>query len=142
MITPAQAAAKFAQNLGAATASIQSGVQAVTQSPTAAAANAVTKWQQKMAQPTTAQRFVAGLNGVSLQSWQTAMINKGLPRIASGAQAAVPKMTAFYNDFLPFVAQVQAKVKAMPSLTLTDSANRMLANMNGIAAYKKPSSGA
>jgi hypothetical protein len=138
MQTPAQVAAKFASNLGSATTSIQNGVQAVTQSPTAAAANAVTKWQQKMAQPSTASKFVAGLNGVSLQSWQSAMINKGLPRIASGAQAAIPKMTAFYNDFLPFVAGVQAKVKAMPSLTLTDSANRMLANMNAIAAYKKP----
>lgn len=139
MQTPAAVAAKFAANLGSATTSITNGVNAVTTAPTAAAAASVSKWQQKMAQASTAQKFVSGLQGVSLQQWQSAMINKGVPRIASGAQAAIPKMTAFYNDFLPFVAGVQAKIKAMPNLTLTDAANRMVANMNAIAGYKKPS---
>lgn len=137
MQSPQQVAQKFASNLGSATTSITNGVNAVTTAPTAAAAASVSKWQAKMAQPSTASKFVSGLQGVSLQQWQQAMINKGVPRIASGAQAAIPKMTAFYQEFLPFVANVQAKVKAMPNLTLTDSANRMIANMQGIAAFKK-----
>lgn len=139
MNTPDQVAAKFASRLSASTQDIQKGVQAVTIAPTAAAAGAVNKWQAKMALPSTAQRFVSGLNGVSLQDWQSAMINKGLSRIASGAQGAVPKLTKFYSDFLPFVAGVQSKVKSMPSLTLQDNINRMVTNVQELSKYKKPS---
>lgn len=137
MITPDQAAAKFAANLSASTTAISNGVKAVTTAPTSQAAAAVSKWQSKMSLPTTAQRFVNGLNGVSLQDWQNAMLNKGLSRIASGAQNAVPKMTTFYQSFLPFLATVQSKVRSMPSLTLQDNIQRMVTNVTEISKYTK-----
>lgn len=134
-MTADQIAQKWAANLGAATTQIRQGVQAVTQSPTAAAAAAVQLWQQKMALPATAQKFVKGLNRTSLQDWQNAMINKGLSRISTGAQAAIPKFTKFLNAFLPFENNIAQQVRQMPKVTIDDAVNRAAAQIRGNATF-------
>jgi hypothetical protein len=134
-LTADQIAQKWANNLGAATTQIRTGVQAVTQSPTAAAANAVSLWQQKMALQSTAQKYVKGLNRTSLQDWQNAMINKGLARIGSGAQAAIPKFTKFMNAFLPFEMNIAQQVRQMPKVTIDDAVNRAATQIRGNATF-------
>lgn len=134
-LDPAMVAAKWAQNLGAATQAIRNGVQAVTTSPTSMAAAAVATWQARVADPRSGQKFVRNLNRVTLQDWQNAMLQKGIPRIATGAQAAIPKFTAFLTQFLPFELNIAQQVRQMPKATLDDRINRAAAQIRGNAGF-------
>lgn len=136
-LNPATIAATWASNLGAATTKMKNGVQGLTVSPTQQAAAAVGRWQAAMADPNTAARFQSGLQRVSLADWQNAYIQKGLPRIASGAQAAVPKFTTFLQQWIPFLQNASAQVAAMPNNTLQDRINRMVAMVNFEAGFKR-----
>lgn len=124
---PAGAAQRWAQRLGQSGEKVRAGVQAVQVSPTSLAANAVQKWQARVQDPQTAQKFVNSLNRVTNAAWQDAMINKGIPRMSSGATSAQPKMQSFLQQFFPFLATGVAQVKAMPSMTLEDRIARSAA---------------
>lgn len=139
MLDPNTAASKWQRNLSGATQSITDGVNAVQTAPTAKAAAASTKWQQNVASANAKSKFENSLKNVSLQAWQTAMIQKGVPRVAAGATAGQPKYAAFASDFFPFLANVTAQTQAMPNLTLQDSINRMTAQITGVSKYQKKS---
>lgn len=107
--TPNEAAAAWAQRLAGSTERINRGVQAVTTAPGQAAARQKQVWAQNVAasQDKWAQRVAS----VSLPDWQQAMQTKGVQRVASGAQAAQPKMEAFMGQLLP---HIQAGLGALP----------------------------
>lgn len=108
--TAEQAAQNWATKLAGATQRIQQGVQGVTVSPGQLAAKQAGVWA---ANTQAAQaKYARNVGNVSLQSWQDATLNKGLQRIASGAQAAQPKMQAFMTAFLPVV---QSAVASLPA---------------------------
>lgn len=130
---PQTTASLWAQRLGAAAPQITAGVQAVREAPGAKAAAAVDVW---IANVTAARdKFVRNTSAVTLQSWQTAMIDKGVPRVAPGAQAAIPKITAFYTQFLPFVENVAVQVRAMPKGSLEAGVARAVAQIRGNAGF-------
>lgn len=133
MITAQQASDKWVQRMQAATQAITDGVNGVTQAPGAAAAARADFWlsQTQAAKAKYQQRVGA----VTLQQWQTAMIQVGIPRVASGATANQQKMTDFLTKFLPYLATGVAKVKAMPKNNLTDSIARASAMIQHNAAY-------
>lgn len=100
-VTPEQAAQDWVAGLSAKTAKIQANAQAVTVAPGQAAAR-------------NAQAYLAGVQAnydkwrrnvaaVSLAEWQTAFVQKGVPRIAPGAQAAQAKFAQFMGQLLPYV---------------------------------------
>ena len=95
-------AADWAAKLGAAGSKIKDGVQAVTVSPTQKAAARADAFVNGVTQAVSSGKWQRGLQSVSLADWQNAMINKGVNRIGAGAQAALPKMTAFMQKLLPF----------------------------------------
>jgi hypothetical protein len=76
------------------------------------------------------------LQKVTLDDWKKAM-DKGISRVAGGAEAALPKMEEFMKDFLPYVEEGAAQVRAMPNLTLEDSIARSAAMIRHNANYKK-----
>lgn len=100
---PSTVAAKWAANLSQAATSgaITAGIQGVTVAPGQAAARQKDVWAQNVAQAK--DRWAANTAAVSLQQWQADAVQKGVPRIATGATAAEPKMQAFMNKLLPFV---------------------------------------
>lgn len=132
-LDPTEATAKWVNNLSNATSSITAGVNKVTQAPGAAAAAQVQTWLARIQQ--SAQKWATNVGKVSLQEWQQAMINVGIPRIAQGAQAKQNKYLAFAQKFYPYLAQGQAQVKAMPKVTLQDGINRAVAMIKHNAAY-------
>lgn len=132
----ATSAQRWAANLGASTEKIRQGVDAVTVAPGQAAARQKAVWLQN----TTASvdKWAAATAAVTLQNWQADMKEKGLNRIAAGATAAVPKMTAFLTAFLPWVDQ---GVKALPARGgLEQNITRMVALVRHNAQFKRPAS--
>lgn len=134
---PATVASRWVSHLGGAVDKIRQGVQSVTTAPTAAAAAAGQLWQQRVADPATLAKFQRSLQRVSLADWQNSMINKGIPRIATGAANAKDKFQAFLTQFLPFVTNVANQVRQMPKATLDDRINRMVAQVRGTAAFRR-----
>jgi hypothetical protein len=104
MPTASDAAARWAQNLGASGARYTAGVQAVTVAPGQLAARAGQRWlaNTQAALP----RFTKNSAAVGLGDWQNAAVTKGAPRLASGAQAAQPKMEAALTRVFSQIAQV------------------------------------
>lgn len=102
---PSAVAAKWAANLSASTASITDGVNAVTVAPGQAAARQKAVWVQNT--QAAANKWAVNTAAVTVQDWRDAMINKGVPRIASGATAAQPKMQSFMTKLLPYIANGQ-----------------------------------
>lgn len=138
-LTPQELTAKWQQRTTAAIPDAQKGVQNVTKSPMEAAANNKDKWAQNVAKAAANGRFEAGLRKVSLEEWKTNTIKKMGERIAGGVQSAQAKHQRFAEYLIPTVAAGQAKVAAMPSMTLQDSIQRAAAMMTHMAQnpYRK-----
>lgn len=134
---PQDVANLWASHLAGATQKITTGVSNPKRPPTQAAASAADKWQARVSDPAAKAKFIASLGRVSTADWQQAMTQKGIPRIASGANAAIPKFSTFLSSFLPFQDSVTQQVHAMPSNNLEDNINRMIAQVRGTARYRR-----
>lgn len=102
---PSDAAAKWAQNLGAAGTSYTAGVQAVQQAPGQLAANASDRYMAGV--QANLPKFKANVAAVTLADWQNAAVTKGAPRLATGATAAQPKMANVLTQLFPYIDQVR-----------------------------------
>lgn len=136
-VTPEQYAEKQARNLKAATPDIRRGVERVTVSPTAKAAEAQDKMLARLTEAVQSGKWAAGLRRVSLEDWKSKMLDKGVPRIAAGIDAAYDKVVAFASELLPFQASLQGKIENMSDLTLEDNIERAAEWMRGMAKFKR-----
>lgn len=132
---PNAVAQKWAQNLGAATQHIQAGVQAVQTAPGQRAAAQKQVWLAQL--QANADKWARNVSAVTLGEWQQAMIDKGIARIGSGAQAAIPKMQNFLTAFLPHVEQGAAAVRQMPKGGMANAEARVLAMMRHNAQFRR-----
>lgn len=135
---PADVAAKWATNLGAAGPQIQKGVQAVQVSPTALAAKNPDGYLQGVQRAVQTGKWQNNLNRVTLQQWQAAMINKGLPRIQSGAQIGKQNMQTFMTNFLPYVYSAQQQLQSQPRGNLEQNISRMTTFIRAMSNFQNP----
>lgn len=135
-VTAAQASTKWRDRLVASGTQIKDGVMAVQTAPGVKAAAVKNLWLQRVT--ASADKWAARVGAVPLGDWQTAMIEKGIPRISQGAAAAQPKVEAFMTDFLPFLDAGKAKVNAIPKGDLNASIARMTAMITHTSTYKRP----
>lgn len=131
--TPDQIAARWSQGLGSAQQRIQDGVQSTTVAPGQAAARQKAVWQQNTV--AAADKWAANTAAVSLQQWQNDMVTKGIPRIASGAQAAQGKFASFMQDLLPHIDRTRSNLPARGNLD--QNISRMVAFTRGMATFKR-----
>lgn len=136
-VTPEQGADKLISRAKAATPFIKEQVMKVTVAPTAAAADKLDKMRTNFLAALDSGKVERGLRRVSLSDWQNAMINKGIPRISAGLDAARDKIVEFNRQFYPFLETVQGEIAAMPDLTLEDSISRMVHNVRRISEFKR-----
>lgn len=133
-LDPAQAAQNWVTGLSQAGTKIQQGVQAVSEAPgVKAARNAqgyingvqanVQKWQRKVA-------------AVSLGDWVTAMTQKGVPRVAQGAQAAQPKFAAALGPLFQYMQSGLGQIDNMPNDSPAARDARMLSWANYMRNYQ------
>jgi hypothetical protein len=108
--TPDQVAANWAARLGASTDKMQAGAQAVTVPPGQAAARQKAVWAQNVA--ASQNKWATNVAAVPLSTWQADYVNKGLPRVGTGAQNAIPKMTSFFSKLLPAIATGKSRLPA------------------------------
>lgn len=135
MLTSAQVTAKWQQNTSGAVQSYKDGVNAVTTSPTQAAAANIQNYLTGVNNAVSSGRMVAALNAVSLQAWQAAATNKGAARIPLGVQAAAPKFQAFMDKWLPYEQALKTRIASMPKGGLAESQARAAAAIAYNAAY-------
>lgn len=128
---PATIAARWATNLGAATQKITDGVNAVTVAPGQAAARQADVWANNTV--ASKDKFRRNVGAVSLSDWQQAAINKGIPRIATGATQAQGKFQNFMVAFLPFVHSSVASLP--PRGSLDQNIARMTAHVRKMATF-------
>lgn len=130
---PNTVAQLWASRLQNSTQEIQAGVMSVTTAPGQLAAAAADLWLQRVTQSKV--KFQRNVSAVTLQQWQQAMTQKGIPRISEGATAAIPKMANFMQQFLPHVEQVAATVRSMPKGTIDQGIARAAAQIRGNATF-------
>jgi hypothetical protein len=131
--TPDVIAANWASKLAASTQKITDGVNGVTVAPGQAAARQADVWLANL--QASQAKWKTRVSSVSLADWQSMMITKGIPRIASGATAAQPKFQQFMTQFLPYV---QAGRNSLPARgTLDQNINRAVTMMRHNAAFKR-----
>lgn len=122
---PTTGANKWATNLAGSTEAIKAGVNAVTESPTAKAAQNLDKAAARYNEAVTSGRMAQKLNAVSTQDWKTAMIEKGLPRVQQGANQGKANYLKFANAFYPIAAEASREAKAMPNNNIEEGINRV-----------------
>ena len=131
-----QVAQKWSGNLQASTTSIQNGVNAVQTSPTQLAAAQEQAYLSGVQQAVASGKWRTKLQAVSLQDWKSAMINKGIPHIATGAVQGMPKMQQAMNTLLPFIYDTRDSINAShPRGSLQQNISRMTAFVNAMAQY-------
>jgi predicted transcriptional regulator len=136
MKNPQAVAQKWAQNTGRSIDAVRQGVQAVTVNPAEKAIARQDAYIAGVQRAVADGKYRRGLGKVTLQSWQDAMINKGLTRIAAGASAAQPKMATFMEKFLPYVEQGKQKLASMPRGDYQANVQRMLTMVDHLANFK------
>jgi hypothetical protein len=132
MVSPAQAAQAWVNGMQAAGAKITAGVNAVTVSPTSAAADASDRMLMGITRAVQSGKWQNSLRAVSLQDWKSAMLEKGVNRIGGGAAAAKGKMQAFLGQFLPYLA---AGVQQMNAQHPRGDLEANIARMGFLARY-------
>ena len=134
-VNSADATAKWLANLSAASDRMKNGAMGVQTAPGVLAANAADKWLAKVTQ--SKQKFIDRVKSVSLADWQNSYINVGIPRVAQGAQAKQQKVTAFFDQFLPYLQTGLAQIDKLPNVTLEDGIARASAMIRYNSKFKR-----
>jgi hypothetical protein len=127
MLSAAQIADKWVQRTSAATQAYIDGINAVQINPMEMAANNAAGYLSGVQAAVASGKWQNGLKRVSKAQWQSKCVQLGAQRLASGAQAAKPKMQSFLDQFLPFLQNNISQVKAMDKSTYEARKARMLA---------------
>lgn len=125
-------AQNWANNMGAATARMQAGVQAVTTPPGQAAAAQQAAYVAGV--QANANIWAQKVAAVSLSEWQQAYITKGLQRVGPGAQAAQTKFATTLGKIIQAESQIVAGLPARGGLS--QNISRATAFMTQMAAQK------
>jgi len=133
----ADIARKWQRNLAGATESIRSGVNAVTVSPTEKAAQQADAYLVGVQQAVADGKFQSGLRRVSLDDWKRSFLEKGVPRIASGAAAAQPDFEQFLSEFLPHVERGKQMLESMPRGDLRQNIARAVAMIEHNSKFRR-----
>lgn len=120
--------------MNAAGTYIKNGVNSVTVAPGQAAAAAQDRMLAGVTAAVQSGKWARAVSGVSLQTWQNAMINKGIPRIAQGTAQAVTTKGPQIDTLLANIATAASAANALPKGGLEQGIARATAFMRAMSA--------
>lgn len=130
---------EFAERWGSAlknsTEKIVAGVNRVTESPTAKAADNLNKALTNYTKAITSGKTARKLRAVTLEAWKKATAEKSPQRISAGVDGAMDKMQAFGSKLIPYLNNLQEQLKSKPSVTLEDNIARMVFHARAMAQF-------
>ena len=136
-LTPQEATEKHNRRLKESIPDIERGIARVSEAP---GKKAAAKQEKMLAGITKAVKngtWARRVSAVSLEDWKSKILEKGVPRIAGGIDAAADKVEDFFTQVLPHIDKVKAEVDKMPDLTLNDNIARATKMMKGMAEFSK-----
>lgn len=136
-VNPTEFQEKHARRLKAALEDIRRGVGKVTEAPGAKAAAKEAKMKARLVAKIDDGTWRSRVAAVELGTWKDKMVNKGVPRISGGIDAAREKVIDFASQLLPYISDAVTAIERMPDLTLEDSISRMNEFIRKMAAFKK-----
>lgn len=125
----AAATDKWASAMAGAGTAYTQGINGVQTAPGQLAARASAKYLARV--QANVMKFERNSAAVDLATWKQAAIDKGAPRLASGAAAAKSKVGAFQQSFFAYLKAGQSQIDNMP----TDTLDQALAKANAQARY-------
>lgn len=137
-----QWAADWAAGMNNSQEKVKRGVNAVKEAPGVTAAKSIEKMRANWIAALDSGRWQMNTTAVTLQAWQSAMINKGLPRIADGVRAAQQKVQNYATRAMPVYETLQNQIRQMPKRTVQDSLARVRVWMEGMQAAREQLRGA
>lgn len=126
--TAQQFADQWSKGMSGATEKMKAGINSVTEAPTMKAARRIDAMVAGVQRAAASGKTQAALEAVTVEDWRKQMLDKGVPRVASGAVAAKPKVAAFADQFIPWLQAGQRKLESMPRGDLETNLNRMMEN--------------
>ncbi|MDR5730672.1 MAG: hypothetical protein RB191_24950 [Terriglobia bacterium] len=133
---------KWGTNLNAAGSYVKDGVNRVQTAPGASAAAAADRMLAGVTASVQNGTWAKRVGAVSLQQWQQAMINKGLPRIAQGVSTAQSTKQGQITALLSAVDTATAAANALPKGGLEQGIARATAYMRAMSAAAPKRTGA
>lgn len=129
-------AEKWARRTKAATSDMAAGVERVTEAPGKAAVAKKDKLIQRWNEAMDNGKWEENTGSYPLESWKQDMKEKGVARVSQGVDRANGKMEHFAGQLIDHQNKGLAEVDKMPDVTLSDSAQRMVAWMEHMADMK------
>lgn len=105
---PTAAATQWATRLGASRQNYIDGINGTAVAPGQLAAAAKGRWLANT--QAAGDRFARNSAAVTKEMWQSAAVNKGADRLASGATQAQPKMEAAFAKWFPIIANTVSQL--------------------------------
>lgn len=124
-LSAGQISDKWNRNMKNAITDIQTGIDSVTESPMAKAANKADKMLQNLQASVQSGKWANSLNAVSLTDWKNKTKEKTAQRLATGVDQAMSKRQKFDSYLVSTVNAGLSKVNALPDMTFEDSVNRV-----------------
>lgn len=128
-VSPSDAMTKWVDHLSRANQDIINGVKNVKVAPGVSAAKSFQRWVNAMADPTIQQKWLSRVQAVPLETWQSRMIDVGVPRIAAGAQAKKDNYLNFAEKFFPVLSRNVAQVEGMDNSSFAARVQRAVQMM-------------
>lgn len=129
-------AAKWANRLSQSTADIQRGVDAVTEAPSARAVAKQAKLVANWTAAVNSGKWASKMKAVTLEDWRSAMKNKGIGRISTGASEASAKMADFGTKLLAYQNSNLPTIYKMPDTNQGETKARMNAWFDIMSKFK------
>jgi len=134
MRDPNDIASKQIRNLSNAVPEIELGVKAVTESPTAAAAERLDVAKMNYEKAIASGKMARNLKAVSLEEWRGKTIAKA-GRIPEGIEQAKGLLVQFHTQRNGAQAVINSALAAIPQRTLADSIRRMTEQVTRMSAF-------
>lgn len=134
---PQQSIEKWKKNAAAAGDAMKAGINGVTESPTAKAADMADKYARRVQESVDSGKYQQACRSVNLSEWKEAAAGKGVVNMQNGVRALSARAQRNMADQMQYAQMVADQIAAMPNETIEDAKARMLKAMELMSQYKK-----